>query len=203
VALLDGNGEVLALNFGNVELELRGLARAITTGKGSSTVGGGSNDLIERAEFLEGLGVTEGHEDDSVMGEEGEGSEGSGLNATMLGGSAGEDTSELGVEGTTLPELACGVQEGLPLGGPHTITGGDAEEEAVILGELGGSDVGVVSLGGSVHLAQDLLGQGLRDLVNIHSHSINLLDSFSNSLSQLSLVAPGRVVDDGELDHGE
>lgn len=51
----------------------------------------------------------------------------------------------------------------LPLSGHRAITGGHTEEESVEFGEDIGRDDGVVRLGGSVHLLQNLLREGLRD----------------------------------------
>lgn len=51
----------------------------------------------------------------------------------------------------------------LPLRGHGAVTGGDAEEEGVVLDDGLEGDDGVVGLGGGVHLGQDLLGECLRD----------------------------------------
>jgi hypothetical protein len=57
----------------------------------------------------------------------------------------------------------------LPLSREVTESGGDTEEDTVVLlellGVLEGGDAGV--LGRSVHLGQDLLGESLGDLVDI------------------------------------
>jgi hypothetical protein len=50
------------------------------------------------------------------------------------------------------------------LSGRHAEARGQAEEEPVVLGQLGGGDGGVVLLGGGVHLGEDLGGEGLGDL---------------------------------------
>ena len=51
----------------------------------------------------------------------------------------------------------------LPLGGEVPEAGGDAEEEGVELGEVGGCEDGVGGLGGCVELLEDVLGEGLCD----------------------------------------
>ena len=58
-----------------------------------------------------------------------------------------------------------GRKEGahLPLGGEVSEAGGDAEEEGVELGEVGGCEDGVGGLGGCVELLEDVLGEGLCD----------------------------------------
>eukprot|EP00026_Physarum_polycephalum_P015798 Phypoly_transcript_16571.p2 GENE.Phypoly_transcript_16571~~Phypoly_transcript_16571.p2 ORF type:complete len:119 (-),score=19.47 Phypoly_transcript_16571:500-811(-) len=100
MALLDGEGELLSLDVGDLELEFGGLTGSITTGKGASAIWGGADDFGEGAQLGEALGVTEGDEDDTVVSEEGEGGEGSGLDSSVLGGCAHEDTSEFSVVAT-------------------------------------------------------------------------------------------------------
>lgn len=56
------------------------------------------------------------------------------------------------------------VKTHLPLSGEVTVTGGDTEDEAIVVSELCGLEDGVVGLGGCVHLGEDVLGQSLGDL---------------------------------------
>lgn len=56
--------------------------------------------------------------------------------------------------------------------GVESKQGGDTEEEGVKLGEVAGGQDGVVWLGGSVHLLEDLRGEGLS---NPTSHGKNEL----------------------------
>jgi hypothetical protein len=81
-------------------------------------------------------------------------------------------------EATSRPLLAGGVPKSLPLGREVSVTGRDAEEEGIVLLELGrvgeGLDVGV--LGRGVHLGQDLLRKSLRSTV---SHMISHEDETS------------------------
>lgn len=52
----------------------------------------------ERRGEEEYLGITQGDKDDSMVGENSEGSESSGLNATMLAGCAHKQSSKLSVK---------------------------------------------------------------------------------------------------------
>lgn len=60
--------ELLALNGGDLELERAGLARAIGSGKGASTPGASTVNLRQVGQLAEGLGVTQRHVANSVMG---------------------------------------------------------------------------------------------------------------------------------------
>jgi hypothetical protein len=113
--LLDGEGEVLALDLGNLELLGGGLAGAVATGEGAGTPGGATVDLSQVGELGEGLGVAERDIDDAVVGEGGEGGEGGRLLATTEGAGGDEETTELAVEATSSPLSTGTVPEGLML----------------------------------------------------------------------------------------
>lgn len=78
----------------------------------------------------------------------------------------------------------------LPLGGEVAVTGGDTEQEGIVLEEGGGvgQDGDVRRLGRGVHLGQDLLGEGLRDLVQVGG-AASLLNAGLLSLRQLADMA--------------
>ena len=66
--LLDGVPEVLALESGELELERRGRARAISAREGACAPWRAAADLAEVSELREGRGVAERDEDDAVVG---------------------------------------------------------------------------------------------------------------------------------------
>lgn len=71
-----------------------------------------------------------------------------------------------------------GVQEGLELGRHHAEARGESEDEGVEGGQhVDGDDGNVSGLGGRVHLAQDLGGQGLRHLVKVALDSLDGVDA--------------------------
>ena len=70
-------------------------------------------NLVEVGELREGLRVAEGHEDDAVVDEGGEGVGDGDLLATARGRSRHERARELAREGALGPERASGVPEGL------------------------------------------------------------------------------------------
>jgi hypothetical protein len=111
--LADGRGECLALDGGNLKLESRGLARAITTSKGAGAPGASSMDLVEVGQLTEGLAITERHIDDAVVGQGGHGREGGRLLAATGGACRDEDAGQLSPEATSSPLLASLVPEGL------------------------------------------------------------------------------------------
>lgn len=157
--------ELLALNARNLQLALAGLPAAITTGKGARTPRAAAVDRREVGQLTEHLGVAERHIDDAVVGEGAHGRNGSRLLATAETSSGDEETGRLAVETAGGPEPTGLVPEGPPLGREVAVSGGDAEEEAIVLLEdrrvLNDGDVG--GLGRGVHLGEDLVGEGLGD----------------------------------------
>lgn len=123
-------------------------------------------NLLKVGELGKGSLVTKGNVDEAVVDESRHGGDSGGLLATTEGTGADEHASVLAPEGALLPLLAGLVPEGLELGGEVAVTGGDTEEDTVESLKLGGvvqgGDVG--GLGRSVHLVEDVLGQGLGDL---------------------------------------
>lgn len=120
-------------------------------------------DLREVGQLSEGLGVAQRNVDDAVVGQGAHGVKSSGLLATSKAGSGDEETGVLAGEATGSPDAAGLVPKGLPLGREVTVTGRDAEEEGIVLEQLLGFGNGVVGLGRSVHLAENLVRQGLSD----------------------------------------
>lgn len=116
--------KVLALNLGNLELERRGLARAVSTGKSASAPGGAAVDLAQVGELAKALCVAQGYVDDAVVGKSGHGGDGGALLAATGRGSRDEETTKLAPEGAALPLGAGMVPEGLDLGGEVSVTGG-------------------------------------------------------------------------------
>ena len=116
-----------------------------------------------------------------LMEEEGHGCELSGLQTTVLGSSAGEDGGELANESTGSPLLAGRVEEGRNLGRSTTVSGRESKDEAIVLGHKIASDFGDVRAGNSILLLEDLLGEGLGDLVDVDV-SASLLGTLSDSL---------------------
>ena len=105
--------ELLALDLGDLELERGGLARAVAASVGAGAPRGATVDLVEVGELREGLRVAEGHEDDAVVDEGGEGVGDGDLLATTRGRSRHERARKLAREGALGPERASGVPEGL------------------------------------------------------------------------------------------
>lgn len=189
--------EVLSLDLSDLKLLGGGLAGAISTGKGTGTPGAATANLREVSQLAESLGVTEGNVDDAVMGEGGDGVLSSSLLATALGSGRDEDTGHLAPETAGSPLLAGLVPESLPLGGEVSVTGGDTEEEGIVVlkdaGVVEGWNVG--GLGGSVHLGKDLLGEGLGDLEEVGS-ATGLLDTGLLSLGHGLDVAVHGVLEE-------
>jgi len=172
--------ESLTLGLGDLELERSGLARAIGTlyklisrlfiliekvtySKGTSTPGATTVNLSQVGKLGKGGLVTQRDVEEAVVSEGAHGSNGGRLLATTEGTSGDEQTSVFAPEATRGPDTAGAVPEGLPLSGEVTVTGGDTEEDGIVVKEslVAGNRVG--RLGGSVHLGENVLREGLRD----------------------------------------
>jgi hypothetical protein len=139
---------------------------SITHSESTSTPGGSTVDLVEVGEEREGSLVAERGVDETVVGEGAHGGDSSRLLATTEGTGGDEETSVLAVEATGSPDTTSAIPEGLPLGREVTVTGGDTEENGIVLEELVGLlKDGHGGLWGSVHLGEDIFGQGLLDPV--------------------------------------
>ena len=111
-----------------------------------------------------GRGVTQRHIDHAVVGEGAHRRQRRALLAPALGSGADEDANVLAVVAAGLPLLPRMVPEGFPLVREITEPRRNAEEEGVIFFELVGGDEGDgAGLAWSVHLGEDLLGEGLFD----------------------------------------
>ena len=109
-------------------------------------------------------GVTQRHIDHAVVGEGAHRRQRRALLSAALGSGADEDANVLAVVAARLPLLPRLVPKGFPLGREITVPRRNTEEEGVILFELVGGDEGDgAGLAGSVHLGEDLLGEGLFD----------------------------------------
>ena len=111
-----------------------------------------------------GRRVTQRHIDHAVVCESAHRRQRRALLATALGSGADEDANVLAVKAARLPLLPRLVPKGFPLGRKITVPRRNTEEEGVILFKfVGGDDWDGAGLAGSVHLGEDLLGEGLFD----------------------------------------
>ncbi len=110
----------------------------------------------------------------------------------------GKGTGGLARHGSLLPEATARVHKGLDLRRHGSEASTETEQDTVILGHLVGSDDGMILFRRSTHLAQDLVGQGLGDLINVARGSGGF-DAFGDRLGHGSHVAVEGVVDDGDF----
>lgn len=129
--------------------------------EGTSTPGAATVDLLEVGKEGEGGLVTQRDVDEAVVGESAHGGNDGRLLATARGTSGNEDTSILAPVAAGGPDGAGLVPEGLPLSGEVTVTGGDTEEDGIVLQKLGGLNNGIAGLGRGVHLGENLLRESL------------------------------------------
>lgn len=129
--------------------------------KSTSTPGATTVDLLEVGQLGKHGLVAERNVDEAVVGKSAHGSNGGGLLATTQGTSGDEQTGILAPVATGGPDAASVVPESLPLCREVTITSRDTEQHSVVFLELFRVGNGVILLVRSVHLIQDLLGQGL------------------------------------------
>lgn len=114
--------------------------------------------LVEIGELAKSSLVPQRHIDHAVMSERAHGRNASGLLPSTDTSGGNEQARVLAPEATLLPLGAGGIEESFPLGGEVAVTGGDAEQDAVVLLELGRCDDrdGRVLWRG-VHLLEDFL----------------------------------------------
>ena len=167
-----------------------------TYGEGTSAPSATTADLAVVAKEVESGLVAERNVDDAVVGESAHRSESSALLSTALGAGGDEQAGVLAPEATGLPLAAGPVPEGPPLGGEVAVAGGDAHQEGIVLLEDGGvgdlGDGGV--LGRSVHLGEDLIGEGLGDAVEVDG-TTGLTDTLGLGLGEGLDVSPGGVLE--------
>ena len=80
------------------------------------------------------------------------------------------------------------------MGGEVAVSRWDAEQESIIVHDVLDRDKGVVRLGGSVHLGEDLIGEGLGDAVEVDG-TAGLTDALGLSLGEGLDVTPGGVLE--------
>lgn len=136
-----------------------------TYGEGTGTPGATTVDLGQVGELSEGGLVAERDVDEAVVSKRAHGGESSGLLTTTLGTGGDEETGVLSPETTGGPDAASLVPEGLPLGREVTVTGGDTEENGIVLEEGLGLNDGVAGLARGVHQGEDILRKSLLDPV--------------------------------------
>jgi hypothetical protein len=81
-----------------------------------------------------------------------------------------------------------------------TVAPRDSKEDSIVLGELVGGDNGVVSLGWSVHLAQDLFGQRFGHLKDI-AFRTGLQDALFDAFAHGGHMTVHGIVNNGNLGH--
>lgn len=190
VLLGEDGPEGLALLVGERELLLRRLSAAVGTSEGTGTPRRTTTDLGEVSKSTEDSLVAEGNEDHAVVNEGRHGADDGGLLTTAGGASGNEGTSVLAPEGTVLPLATSLVPEGLELSGPVAVSGGDTEEETVVLLE---------SRGVCEHLV--LGSHGLRSTLDLVDGDVttSLSDTSGLLLDQLRDVAVRREKDDSDV----
>lgn len=139
--------------------------------------------------------VAEGNVDETMVHESGQCVGDSDLLATTLGTSGDEHTAHLARKRALAPERASGVPECLPLNGEVTVTGGNTKEERVKVDKVVREEDGVVRSRGRLDELQDIVGEGLLDLVN-GGTATSTADTSLDGLSHLCDVPVKGVNDD-------
>lgn len=120
-------------------------------------------DLLEVGKQREGGLVAQRHVEETVVRESAHSSNGGRFLTTTESAGGDEETGVLAPVATGGPDRAGLVPEGLPLSGEVTVTGGDTQQDGVVLQEVIGLNDRVAGLGRGVHLGQDLVGESLGD----------------------------------------
>ena len=170
----------------------------MTYSKGTSAPSATTMNLTEVGKLTEGSLVSQRDIEEAMVSEGAHGSESSRLLATTLGASRDEKTGILSPEATSGPDATGLVPESLPLGREVTVASGDPEENGIVLEELSGFGDRVGGLGRSMHLLQDLIREGLGNLVHI-GLATGSFNALLLGLGQLLDVAVHGVLEIGQL----
>lgn len=141
--------------------------------------------------------VAEGNIDETMVHECGQRVGDGNLLSTTLGTGGDEDTAHLALESALAPEGAGGVPECLPLNGEVAVTGGNTEEERVKVDKVIREEDRVVWSRGRLDELQDVVGEGLLDLVN-GGIATSTADTRLDGLGHLCDVAVKGVDDDSD-----
>jgi len=158
-------GEVLSLVSGDGEFSLAWLSRSVATSDGTGAIRGSTSYFVVGEQ--EWGRVSDGDEHETVMNEVWKRGQSGGLLSTVLRCGREEEASWLSSECSLSPEATGGIEQSLELSGHRTEASWEAKEEAISLWELLNVDDGHIGLWWSVHLAQDILGEGLGNLVEL------------------------------------
>lgn len=156
-------------------------------------------DLVQVGQFTKDWRKTQWDVDHTVVGQGREQVDNGGF-VTTTGTGGDEDTGWLVVEGTLLPQTTCGVDESLHLGWQVTESGWETKENTVGLCKNIWGGNWVVWFGWSVHLGQDLLAEGLCDLVD-GCLVAGRLNTLLHLLSEGGDVVVHGVDDDCDVSH--
>lgn len=191
--------EGLALDSSELELEGGRRAGSVSASEGSGAPWRTTTDFRNIGELGEGLGISKGNVDDSVVCHGRHSGNDRALLSTTRGTGRDEDTGVFAIISTGSPLAASGIPERLPLSWEVTITGGNANEERIVALEgLGIDDWDIGGLGRSVHLGQDFLRESLGDLIEIGLDA-GLLETFLLSFGKLLDVSIHGVKNDGDF----
>lgn len=141
--------------------------------------------------------VAEGNVDETVVHEGGQCVGNGDLLSTTLGTSGNKHTAHLALKSTLAPERASGVPESLPLNGEVTVTGGNTKEECVKVDKVIREENGIIGSRGCLDELQDIVGEGLLDLVN-GGTATSTADTTLHGLGHLCDVAIKGVNDDSD-----
>lgn len=151
-------------------------------------------DLFQVRQEPEGSLVAERNEVETVVSESAHGSNGGRLLTTTQGTRGDEQTGILAPVAAGGPDAAGLVPEGLPLGGEVAEAGGDAEEDGIVLEQVSRLSDGVGGLGGGVHLAEDVGGEGFGNPgvpISMNGTHKSRLKDEEDSLEDIGLAACG------------
>jgi len=115
---------------------------------------------------------------------------------TTLGAGGDKHTAHLASKSRLAPERACRVPESLPLHREVTIAGGNAEEEGIIIDEVVRKKDWIVWARGRPDELQNVLRQGLLDLVYCRA-TTGVADTSFDSLSEFGNMPVEGVDDNG------
>ena len=129
---------MLSMRFGNLQFQSARLPASVRTGVRSATVRTGTVHFVVREHL--GLHVSQWNENHALMAGKVQNGHGDSLLSSALRSDRGKDTGRFAYQGTGLPQTTTAIQESFHLSRHLSKTTRKTKNNAVVLGQLVGSD---------------------------------------------------------------
>src|SRR5690606_12919123 len=193
--------DMLTLEACAIQLDLARHTRTVALGQGGRTIGRAANDLVHVHLACERIRQTDNHH--AVVQEEVVQAAKGGFLTAVLGRRGGEGTPDLADQLALRPLAAGLIKEGAHLRCGRAKTGACADDDGVIVFQIGHSG----DRGFLIHLVMGVachfFRHGFRYALHIDNSAFNLTGTFGNSIGHLFDMALGRMIKHENPGHWE